>query len=300
MSSGAPFRAAKLEVGRFLQSGCNCCRSATSATPIHGRLPAACSSAMHIRVSTTTKPKARLHSNGPSTPPCSEPRSFGMVGALLAQHGTSYGVPKLPLQCAWGGTATPPPALPSIRSSQCNFLINFDPGQRSAQRACRPLVVEELVEDGQGLGATLRTRGRFPHNFTPSRAVGVAALPCPGKQGTCRDQQRSPSRITDASRSGFFGETMIDPLIHALAGCGRRCTVLILGGIAPSSTQHRVWVASFRSEQQYLYGIATIFRFRAVVGSPQVFLSWSTTLCVSSKGLLSARRRLCQCEVQPQ
>ena len=65
----------------------------------------------------------------------------------------------------------------------------------------------------------------------------------------------------------FFGEMMIYPRIHALAGCVRRCAVLILGGIGLSSTQHRVGVASFRSEQQYLYGIATIFRFRAQVMS---------------------------------
>ena len=51
---------------------------------------------------------------------------------------------------------------------------------------------------------------------------------------------------------------IVYPLIHALAGCGRRCAVLILGGIGLSSTQHSVGVASLRSEQQYLYGIATV------------------------------------------
>ena len=89
----------------------------------------------------------------------------------------------------------------------------------------------------------------------------------------------------------------ISPLLHALAGCGRRCAVLIFEEIGPSSTQHSVGVASFRSEQQYLYGIATIFRFRAQVMSQlwAVFRfsyllhhAVESELCVSSEGHVSA------------
>ena len=57
--------AAKLEVCRFLQ----------------GRVPAACRAVMLPRVSAATIPQARLHSSGPSTSPCSAPRSFGTGGS---------------------------------------------------------------------------------------------------------------------------------------------------------------------------------------------------------------------------
>ena len=169
----------------------------------------------------------------------------------------------------------------SPRARHGRLLDGFLPLRRRAHASALPLTKCGCEREGPKLRERCRVkrtkiaktqrrvvyRGRFPHYFTPSRAVGVAALPCPGEQGACRDQQRSPFRITDASRSGFVGEMMIYPLIHALAGCGRRCAVLIFEEIGPSSTQHRVGVASFRSEQQYLYGIATIFRFRAQVMS---------------------------------
>ena len=169
----------------------------------------------------------------------------------------------------------------SPRARHGRLLDGFLPLRRRAHASALPLTKCSCEREGPKLRERCRVkrtkiaktqrrvayRGRFPHYFTPSRAVGVAALPCPGEQGACRDQQRSPFRITDASRSGFVGEMMIYPLIHALAGCGRRCAVLIFEEIGPSSTQHRVGVASFRSEQQYLYGIATIFRFRAQVMS---------------------------------
>ena len=54
------------------------CSSAESFTPIQRRVPAACRAAMLPRVSAATIPRARLHSKGPSTSPCSAPRSFGI------------------------------------------------------------------------------------------------------------------------------------------------------------------------------------------------------------------------------
>ena len=71
-------------------------------------------------------------------------------------------------------------------------------------------------------------RDRLPHNFTPSRAVGVAALPCPGGQVACRGRQRSsPARITDASQSGFFRQCF--PRDDVLPTSGEiRCTCLVL------------------------------------------------------------------------
>ena len=62
-------------------SALRCCSSEASSTPIHGRLPAACRPPMGRRVSAATIPKARLHSRGPSTSPCSAPRSFGVGGS---------------------------------------------------------------------------------------------------------------------------------------------------------------------------------------------------------------------------
>ena len=83
---------------------------------------------------------------------------------------------------------------------------------------------------------------------------------------TSREMQSEANEDREDAETSCV-QRSISPLLHALAGCGRRCAVLIFEEIGPSSTQHRVGVASFRSEQQYLYGISTIFRFRAQVMS---------------------------------
>ena len=86
------------------------CSSAGSSTPIQGRVPAACREAMLPRAA--TMPRARLHSRGPSTSPCSAPRSLG-IGE------SSFLLDKGHVAAAAVCLATPPPrSPPSIRSSQ--------------------------------------------------------------------------------------------------------------------------------------------------------------------------------------
>ena len=106
---------------------------------------------------------------------------------------------------------------------------------------------------------------------------------------TSREMQSEANEDREDAETSCVQRSMSPLLIHALAGCGRRCAVLILGGIGPSSTQHRVGVASFRSEQQYLYGIATIFRFRAQVMS-QLWCGVLRFSCLAPPLILSRRR----------
>ena len=62
-------------------TACSCCSSAESFTPIQGRVPAACRAAVLPRASAAIMPRAKLHSSGPSTSPCSAPRSLGIGGS---------------------------------------------------------------------------------------------------------------------------------------------------------------------------------------------------------------------------
>ena len=68
------------------------------------------------------------------------------------------------------------------------------------------------------------------HCSTPSRAAGVAALPCPGRQvAPCGRQHNSSSHITSSSQSVFSWRLASDyKSCLALTGCGRRCATLIL------------------------------------------------------------------------
>ena len=43
------------------------------------------------------------------------------------------------------------------------FLIDFDSGQRSTKGGCHPFIVEELMENGQGLSATWSANSDLPH-----------------------------------------------------------------------------------------------------------------------------------------
>ena len=73
----------QLKIGDSLHLGsvfsaCRRCISEESSTPIHARFPVATWAATRPRVSAATNPKAKLHSKGPSTSPCSAPRSLGI------------------------------------------------------------------------------------------------------------------------------------------------------------------------------------------------------------------------------
>ena len=94
-------------------------------------------------------------------------------------------------------------ACPSPRARHGRLLDGFLPLRRRAHASALPLTKCGCEREGPKLRERCRVkrtkiaktqrrveyRARFPHNFTPSRAVGVAAPPCPGEQGACRDQQ---------------------------------------------------------------------------------------------------------------
>ena len=82
MSTGELFRPTKLEICRFLQSGrVVCLQSLFLCRVVARQVPAACRAAMLPRASVATMPRARLHSRGPSTSPCSAARSFDIGGS---------------------------------------------------------------------------------------------------------------------------------------------------------------------------------------------------------------------------
>ena len=96
MSTGELCWATKLEVCRFLQCGrVVCLQSLFLCTVVHAnprkgarRLP--CGNAFSRLC--CHHAKARLHSRGPSTSPCSAPRSFGFGKSLPVQQRTSSAV----------------------------------------------------------------------------------------------------------------------------------------------------------------------------------------------------------------
>ena len=49
-----------------------------------------------------------------------------------------------------------------LNHAEAVFIVDFDPGQRSTECACHPFIVEELMEDGQGLGATWSAHSDLP------------------------------------------------------------------------------------------------------------------------------------------
>ena len=142
-------------------------------------------------------------------------------------------------------------------------------------------------------------RSRLLHALA---GCGRRCATCPGEQGACRGRQRCPSRSQTHRGVDFFGEMMI-PTYSRPRGlwASMRC---------PDSRRDRAFFystqscASLRSEQQYLFGIATILTvLRAgdvAVVVPQVFLSCSarsrTELCVGelTRRVIRSRRRVRQ------